>query len=211
MTVRSSAGPRYALTVAACTAAMVAGGMSWAKAQQPPAPAGQAQQGRGGGGGRGNAGPAIFTLVDANKDGAVTRDEMKATFDKWYTEWDTTKCNALTQEQLDGRPQCRDAGARVPPAGGGRGQQGQNQTPKPEDVQAMMAALPATAPAKPKQPRKVLVLGKAGGLRALVDSARGPHHRGDGQEDRRLDDDHHLRFGGHQRGEPQAVRRDLPR
>ena len=27
-----------------------------------------------------------------------------------------------------------------------------------------MAALPATAPAKPKQPRKVLVLGKAGGF-----------------------------------------------
>ena len=101
MTVRSSAGPRYVLTVAACTAAMVAGGMSWAKAQQPPAPAGQAQQGRGGGGG-GAATPArpSSPLVDADKDGAVTRDEMKATFDKWYTEWDTTKSNALTQEQL---------------------------------------------------------------------------------------------------------------
>ena len=164
MTVRSSAGPRYALTVAACTAAMVAGGMSWAKAQQPPAPAGQAQQGRGGGGGRGNAGPAIFTLVDADKDGAVTRDEMKATFDKWYTEWDTTKSNALTQEQLTAGLNAAMPAPAFPAGGGGRGQQGQNQTPNPEHVQAMMAALPATAPAKPKQPRKVLVLGKAGGF-----------------------------------------------
>jgi type 1 glutamine amidotransferase len=164
MTVRSSAGPRYALTVAACTAAMVAGGMSWAKAQQPPAPAGQAQQGRGGGGGRGNAGPAIFTLVDADKDGAVTRDEMKATFDKWYTEWDTTKSNALTQEQLTAGLNAAMPAPAFPAGGGGRGQQGQNQTPNPEHVQAMLAALPATAPAKPKQPRKVLVLGKAAGF-----------------------------------------------
>ena len=162
MTARSSTGPRYALTVAACTAAMVAGGMSWAKAQQPPAPAGQAQQGRGGG--RGNAGPAIFTLVDADKDGAVTRDEMKATFDKWYTEWDTTKSNALTQEQLTAGLNAAMPAPAFPGGGGGRGQQAQNQTPNPEHVQAMMAALPATAPAKPKQPRKVLVLGKAGGF-----------------------------------------------
>jgi hypothetical protein len=39
----------------------------------------------------------------------------------------------------------------------------QNQTPKPADVENMMAALPAKAPAKPKRPRKVLVLAKAAG------------------------------------------------
>jgi type 1 glutamine amidotransferase len=39
----------------------------------------------------------------------------------------------------------------------------QNQTPKPEDVQAMMAALPDKAAVKPKQPRKVLVIAKAAG------------------------------------------------
>jgi type 1 glutamine amidotransferase len=39
----------------------------------------------------------------------------------------------------------------------------QNQTPKPEDVQAMMAALPEKAGVKPKQPRKVLVIAKAAG------------------------------------------------
>lgn len=40
----------------------------------------------------------------------------------------------------------------------------QNQTPKPEDVAAMMAALPDRAPAKPSKPRKLLVLCKAQGF-----------------------------------------------
>ena len=39
----------------------------------------------------------------------------------------------------------------------------QNQTPKPEDVQAMMAALPDKAAVKPRQPRKVLVIARAAG------------------------------------------------
>jgi uncharacterized protein len=53
--------------------------------------------------------------------------------------------------------------AQPPVAGGGRGA-AQNQVPNPADVQAMMAALPDKAPAKPKQARKVLVLGKAAGF-----------------------------------------------
>jgi type 1 glutamine amidotransferase len=169
MVSRSSAGFRYLLTVAGCTAALAVSGMSWVGAQQPPqAPAGQAQQGRGfGGGGRGNAGPGIFTVVDANKDGAVTRDEMKATFDRWFTDWDSAKAGSLTQEQLLAGLNAA-LPAPGPPAGGfpggGRGAQPQNQTPDPAHVQAMLAALPATAPAKPKQPRKVLVLGKAAGF-----------------------------------------------
>ena len=168
MESRKSIAPRYLLTVAAGTAALMAGGMSWVTAQQPPAaPAGQAQQGRGGGGGRGNAGPALFTLIDANKDGAVTRDEMKATFDKWFTDWDSAKSGALTQEQLLAGLNAA-LPAPPPPAGGffpGAGAPAaQPQTPDPEHVKAMLAALPATAPAKPKQPRKVLVLSKAGGF-----------------------------------------------
>jgi type 1 glutamine amidotransferase len=169
MESRSSAAARYLLTVAGCTAALLAGGMEWAGAQQPPqAPAGQAQQGRGGGGGgRGNAGPAIFTVVDGNKDGAVTRDEMKATFDRWFTEWDTAKAGSLTQEQLLAGLNAALPAPTPPPgfgAGGGRGAAPQPQTPDPAHVQAMLAALPATAPAKPKQPRKVLVLSKAAGF-----------------------------------------------
>ena len=49
-----------------------------------------------------------------------------------------------------------------PPAA--RGPQPQNQVPKPEDVEKMMAALPDKAPAKPAKPRKVLVLAKAAGF-----------------------------------------------
>jgi type 1 glutamine amidotransferase len=149
MKSRNSAGTRYLLTVAGCTVVLVAGGMSWVQAQ-------------GRGGGRGNAGPAIFTVVDANKDGAVTRDEMRSTFEKWFTEWDTAKTGFLTQEQLLAGLNAA-LPAPAPPAGGGRGA-AQNQTPDPAHVTAMLAALPATAPAKPKQPRKVLVLGKAAGF-----------------------------------------------
>jgi type 1 glutamine amidotransferase len=108
--------------------------------------------------------PGLFTATDTNKDGAVTRDEMKATFDRWFTEWDSAKAGALTQEQL--LAGLNAALPQAPPGGGGgRGAAApQNQTPNPADVQAMMAALPERAPAKPRQPRKVLVLGKAAGF-----------------------------------------------
>ncbi len=167
MDSRKSIATRYLLTVAGCTAALVAGGMSWVTAQQPPqAPAGQPQQGRGGGGGRGNAGPAIFTVVDANKDGAVTRDEMKSTFDKWFTAWDSAKAGALTQAELLAGLNAALPAPPAPPGGffPGAGPAAQPQTPDAAHVQAMLAALPAKAPAKPKQPRKVLVLSKAGGF-----------------------------------------------
>jgi type 1 glutamine amidotransferase len=107
--------------------------------------------------------PGLFTAVDTNKDGVATRDEVKATFDRWYAEWDTSKSNALTTEQI--ATGLSAALPALPPAGGGRGGPApQNQTPDPAHVQAMMAALPDKAPAKPKQPRKVLVLGKAAGF-----------------------------------------------
>ena len=37
----------------------------------------------------------------------------------------------------------------------------QNQTPRPADVEAMVAALPDKAPVSPRRPRRVLILGKA--------------------------------------------------
>ena len=129
------------------------------------APQAQAPQGRGGG--RGGVATGMFAAIDVNKDAAVTRDEMKAAFDKWYTDWDTTKSNALTQEQLvAGLNSVLPAPAPAPGFTGaaGRGAAPQPQTPDPAHVQAMLAALPATAPAKPKQPRKVLVLAKAAGF-----------------------------------------------
>jgi type 1 glutamine amidotransferase len=106
----------------------------------------------------------LFTLVDSNKDGSLTRDEMKGTFEKWYTQWDGSKGNALTMEQIFVGMSAAFPPPAPPPAGGPSGAPAQNQTPREADVKAMMAALPDSAPAKPKQPRKVLVLGRAAGF-----------------------------------------------
>lgn len=99
---------------------------------------------------------ALFTLLDADKDGSLTRDEMKSRFEEWYTQWDRSKSGALSIEQVFG-----GLAAVVPAGPGGRVQ---NQTPRQEDVAAMMAALPGRAPARPRQPRRVLVLGRAAGF-----------------------------------------------
>ena len=144
--------------------AVVAAAIGGAAQQAAPPAQGAAPAGRGGG--RGNVGPGFFTAVDTDKDGAVTRAEMKATFERWFGQWDAAGTGALTQEQLlagmtAALPQPAPGGF----GGGGRGAPAaQNQTPQPQHVEAMMAALPATAPAKPKQPRRVLVLGKAAGF-----------------------------------------------
>jgi type 1 glutamine amidotransferase len=146
MTSRGAAA-RIGLTLAACGLAASAGGMRSVTAQQPS----------------GGVAGTLFTLVDANKDGAVTRDELKGSFDKWYTDWDASKANALTIEQLF--MGLSGAFPAPPPGAGGRGATpAQNQTPRQEDVTAMMAALPDRAPVKPKQPRRVLVLGRAQGF-----------------------------------------------
>jgi type 1 glutamine amidotransferase len=93
-----------------------------------------------------------------NQDGALTRGELKAAFAKWLSEGDTAKTGFLTQEQL---ATVLNAALPAPPAGGA---DPQVHDPKPADLEKMMAALPDKAPAKPKQPRKVLVLAKANGF-----------------------------------------------
>ncbi len=70
----------------------------------PPQAAADAGGGRGGGGrgaaGRGGVGTNLFTVVDVNKDGAVTREEFEAAFDKWFTAWDAAKAGSLSLDQL---------------------------------------------------------------------------------------------------------------
>jgi alcohol dehydrogenase (cytochrome c) len=44
--------------------------------------------------------PAFATAADADKDGSVTRVELKNTFTKWYDQWDAEKTGALTEEKL---------------------------------------------------------------------------------------------------------------
>jgi type 1 glutamine amidotransferase len=143
-----------------CAAALCAGAMAVLEAQAPPA-----GQGRGGFGGRGGQAANVFTAVDVSKAGFVTRDELKAAFAKWLADGDTGKTGSVTQEQLAAALNAAFPAPVIPAApAGGRAAAPQNQTPKPADVEKMMAALPAKAPAKPKQPRKVLVLGKAAGF-----------------------------------------------
>jgi type 1 glutamine amidotransferase len=149
------------------------------QAQAPQAPAAAP------GGGRGNnpTVPALWTGLDSDKDGSVTRAEMKSAFEKWYDAADTARSGSVTTDQLGpalntalalpapappaGPGGGRAGGAPTPPAGpacGGRGNLPTvGQTACPEDVAKMMAALPATAPAKPAKARKVLVFGNARG------------------------------------------------
>jgi type 1 glutamine amidotransferase len=130
-------------------------------AQAPANP----QAGRGGGG-RGGAAPALFTALDTDKDGSLTRGEMKAVFDSWFTSWDSAKSGSVGQDQML-------AGLNVvfpapaPPAGGVAGgfNPAGNTTPltaKQADIDAMMAALPTTAGVRPLRPRKVLVMAHTG-------------------------------------------------
>jgi alcohol dehydrogenase (cytochrome c) len=44
--------------------------------------------------------PAFFAPADADKDGSLTRLELKNTFTKWYDQWDTDKGAALTEEKF---------------------------------------------------------------------------------------------------------------
>lgn len=88
---------------------------------------GQARRGGGFGPGR-FIGPGLFTALDGNKDSSLTRDEMKATFEKWAGEWDAEKSGAITEDQLRTglaaalpRPNFGGSGGGPGGPGGGRG------------------------------------------------------------------------------------------
>jgi type 1 glutamine amidotransferase len=144
---------RWTIPVAAgaCAAVLSVGIFTSMKAQQAPA---------GRGGGRGGSAVNVFTAADANKDGFVSRDELKAAFAKWLADGDTARSGAVSQEQL-----ATALNAAFPqPVAAPPAARPQNQTPNPADVEKMMAALPDKAPAKPRKPHKILVLSKAAGF-----------------------------------------------
>jgi type 1 glutamine amidotransferase len=125
---------------------------------------GQAPPG-GGGGARGGANVAasLVGIVDTNKDSAISREEWKAAFTKWFAAADTAKAGSVTQEQLT--TAITAALAAAPPSAAGFGANGRvRRQPRESDVQNMQAALPASAPAKPRSARKILVLSVCSGF-----------------------------------------------
>jgi type 1 glutamine amidotransferase len=121
---------------------------------QAPAPAG-----------RGGAfvSASILSAVDTDKDGAISRAEWNAALMKWFAAADTAKAGSVTQEQLT--TAITAALAAAPPAATGFGANGRTRRQAKEtDVISMQAALPSSAPAKPKRARKVLVLSACSGF-----------------------------------------------
>ncbi len=115
-----------------------------------------------GGGGRGPGAP-MFAAVDTNGDDSVSRAELKAAFDAWYTAADKTKSGAVNQFQLQ---------VALTPV---------FNKATPETVQAMMAALPTTAGEARERP-------ESSGVREfrriypLLDSTRGEDGGRTGEE-----------------------------
>ena len=55
------------------------------------------------GGRRGSAktvGPILFSAADADKDTAVTREELQSAFGKWFTEWDKEPSGILNEDEI---------------------------------------------------------------------------------------------------------------
>lgn len=97
----------------------------------------------------------FLTQVDGNRDGSVTRDELKAAMRGWLGGKTSITQDELTKALDEAIPEGTFMGMISPP---------QTRTPKPEDVEKMMAALPTAAPAKPGKPRRILVLNKCAGF-----------------------------------------------
>ena len=97
----------------------------------------------------------FFKQADANHDGYITRDGLKAAMGMWLGGKDRVTQDQLSKALEVAIPEATFMGMISPP---------QSRTPKPADVEKMLAALPSTAPAKPAKPRKVLVLCRCAGF-----------------------------------------------
>jgi type 1 glutamine amidotransferase len=169
MHIHRSRGP-LAIAATALLLTGAFGHLSGHLTAQAPAP--QAPGGRGGGGGGRGVAPALFLAADANKDGAVTREEFTGAFDGWFAQWDAAQAGSLTAAQIsDGLGKVIAANAPPQAARGGGPPQdacgGRSANPRvacQADIDKMMAAMPDKAIAKPAKPRKVLVLASASGF-----------------------------------------------
>lgn len=89
--------------------------------QTPPQGFGRGGRGGAGFGPAGFVAPGLFSSADADKDASLTRAELRATFEKWYSDWDAAKNGAIEEGALrDGL----NASLPQPNFGGGGGRGG---------------------------------------------------------------------------------------
>jgi type 1 glutamine amidotransferase len=102
----------------------------------------------------------LFNALDTDNDGSVSRAEMKSALDSWFTKADTANSGSISEDQL----LTGLLGIFPAPAPGGFMAWGNSQpmVARQADVDAMMAALPASPGAKPARARKVLVFAHTG-------------------------------------------------
>ena len=109
---------------------------------------------------------ALFTALDTDNDGTLTRPELEAGFNSWFTAWDTTHSGTLNQSQISaGVSKLLPPSPTVKPGQSGTFNPVGNSTPFPAPqaaVDAMMAALPTTPGVKPMHQRRVLVMAHTG-------------------------------------------------
>jgi len=114
----------------------------------------------------GRTAQALFTALDTDNDGTLTKPELESGFNSWFTAWDNTKSGALTQSQiLTGLGKVLPAPPVVKPGQSNTFNPVGNSTPFPAPqaaVDAMMAALPTTPGVKPMHPRRLLVMAHTG-------------------------------------------------
>src|SRR5580700_3256026 len=109
---------------------------------------------------------ALFTALDPDNDGTLTKPELESGFNSWFTAWDSNQSGTLSQPQiLAGISKVLPAPPAVKPGQSSTFNPAGNSTPFPAPqaaVDAMMAALPTTPGAKPMHPRKLLVMAHTG-------------------------------------------------
>jgi type 1 glutamine amidotransferase len=109
---------------------------------------------------------ALFSALDTDNDGTLTRSEIESGFNSWFTAWGGNHSGTLTQAQiLAGVTKVLPPPPAVKPGQSGTFNPVGNSTPFPAPqaaVDAMMAALPSTPGAKPLRPRRVLVMAHTG-------------------------------------------------
>jgi type 1 glutamine amidotransferase/Ca2+-binding EF-hand superfamily protein len=116
--------------------------------------------------GGGQAAEAIFSALDKDGDGFVTKSEMDAGFADGFSNWNGGSGDTLTKEQITaGLREFLPSPPKAKPGQSGTFNIDGNSTPielSQKAVDAMMAALPSTPGAKPHRARKVLVLAHTG-------------------------------------------------